>query len=74
MRWLRVIMLTVRIGPNTSIILTLWRSHCDWRIRSLRLSGEAPSTVRCAESSRVACARAVLRQEARLRHRVSLPR
>ena len=59
-------------GPNTSIILTLWRSHCDWRIRGLGPSGDAPSTVRCAEASRVARARAALRQEARLRLRVSL--
>lgn len=49
-------------GPNTSIILTLWRSHCDWRIRGLGPSGDAPSSVRWA----------ALRQEARLRLRVGL--
>lgn len=59
-----------RKGPNTSIILTLWRSHCDWRIRGLGPSGDALSTVRCAKASRVARASAALRQEARLRLRV----
>ena len=49
-------------GPNTSIILTLWRSHCDWRMRGLGPSCDAPSSVRWA----------ALRQEARLRLRVGL--
>ena len=43
----------VSFGPNTSIILTLRRSHCDWRIRGPGPSGDAPSTARWAEASRV---------------------
>ena len=64
----------VWIGPDTSIILTLWPSRYDGHLCSFRPFGAAPSTVRCAVASPAPCESATTQQEARLRLRVSLPR